>query len=91
MNTIKNQMKKVVGALIILSIISLFVTPKNSDAQFNLSDVKKVKRKVENKTENTDNNRKRESEDNPQESKANNTSGKERGAKEDKSNSNQVS
>ncbi|MBK7692271.1 MAG: hypothetical protein IPJ31_14600 [Bacteroidetes bacterium] len=91
MNTIKNQMKKVVGVLTILSIISLFVTPKNSDAQFNLSDVKKVKRKVENKTENTDNNRKRESEDNPQESKANNASGKERGAKEDKSNSNQVS
>ncbi|MBK8144414.1 MAG: hypothetical protein IPK62_05115 [Bacteroidetes bacterium] len=84
-------MKKVVGVLTILSIISLFVTPKNSDAQFNLSDVKKVKRKVENKTENTDNNRKRESEDNPQESKANNASGKERGAKEDKSNSNQVS
>ena len=87
-NRMKNQIQKTISVLSILAVIGLFVAPSNSLAQFNISDVKKMKRKVDSKTENSDSNKRRESDESSQESKANKAQSNDREAKESKSNLN---
>lgn len=88
-NKMNNQIVKSLTFLSIILIMGIFLIPSNSFAQFNLSDVKKIKRKVESKNDNTDNNRKSESAESRQETPSNNTNRKEREGRETKSNSSQ--
>lgn len=88
MNNVKkvtDKIKRTIAVLSILAMTGFLLTPNYGLAQFNLSDVKKIKRKVEDKSEHNENNKKRGSEENS------NTSGREPEARERKFNSNQNS
>ncbi len=88
MNNVNEMFESIKKTLLVLSIaalIGVLLTPTRGFAQFNLSEVKKIKRKVEDKSDRNDNNKRRESEDN------NNASGKEKESRERGSNANQNS
>ena len=75
--------KRTLLVMLFIAMLGFLLTPNKGHCQFNVSDVKKIKRKVEDKSDHSQNNKRKDSEDN------NNAQGKESNSRDGMSTSNQ--